>query len=199
MKIMLEAEAEDFLEENGFNVAKRAVVESKNELLKIAKKFGFPLVLKNAELLHKTEKDAVKLNVYESNLVKAYNELKAKKVLVHKQIDGNYFLVGVKKDPTFGHVIVFGLGGIYTELFNDVTIRVCPIDKKQAKDMLENIKFKKIYEFRNKKVNKQALVEALLKTNNLVKKYPNIVELDINPLIANQKEAIVADARIVFE
>ncbi len=196
---MLEAEAEDFLEKNGFNVAKRAVIKTKDELLKVAKKLGFPLVLKNAELLHKTERNAVKLNVHESNLLEAYQELKARKVLVHKQIDGNYFLIGIKKDPTFGHVIVFGLGGIYTELFKDITIRVYPIGKKQAKDMLEDIKFRKIYEFRNKKINKQALVEALLKTSNLIKKYPNIRELDINPMIANEKEAVIADARIVFE
>lgn len=199
MKVINEKEAEDFLEKKGFSVNKRGFATNLEKTKEIARKIGYPVVLKNIKLLHKSEKGGVKLQVNENNIENAFKELKSNEVLIHKQMSGKEFLLGIKKDPTFGHVIAFGLGGIYTEILKDVTFRVFPIEKKDAEKMVEEIKFKKYYDARNIKVNKGLIVKNILKLNDLIKNNKKIVELDINPLIVDETNAIVADARIVME
>ncbi|MDD5651468.1 MAG: acetate--CoA ligase family protein [Candidatus Nanoarchaeia archaeon] len=199
MKVMNEKEAEDFLEKKGFNINKRGFASDLNKTKEIAKKIGYPVVLKNIKLLHKSEKGGVKLQVNENNIDSAFKELKSNEILIHKQIEGKEFLLGIKKDPTFGYVIAFGLGGIYTEILKDVSFRIFPIEKKDAEKMVEELKFKKYYEARNIKVNKSLIIKNILKLNDLIKNNKKIVELDINPLIVNETSALVADARIVME
>ncbi len=199
MKILKEYEAEELLKKEGFNIVERDIAENKEQAIKKAEKIGYPVVLKNIELLHKSDKNGVRLNIYKENLEKNFKELKSKKVLIQKQEKGSEFLIGIKKDDVFGHVIMFGIGGIYTELLNDISLRVYPISKKDAKDMVDDIKYNKIFNFRNVKLNKKVIINNLLKINSLVKKYPKIKELDINPLILNEKEGVIADARIIFE
>ncbi|MFA5176182.1 MAG: acetate--CoA ligase family protein [Candidatus Nanoarchaeia archaeon] len=199
MKILKEDEAEDFLEKNGFKVVKRGFSKDYKSALDIATKIGFPVVLKNTNLLHKTEKSGVKLNVNKDDFEKTFKELKSNNILIQKQTSGVEFLMGIKKDNTFGHVITFGLGGIYTEVFKDVSFRVYPIKEEDAEEMINEIKFSKIFDARNVKVNKKNIIENILKLNNLIKKNSKITELDINPLIANDKEALIVDARIVMD
>ena len=111
-----------------------------------------------------------------------------------------FIITGLKKDPTFGHVIAFGVGGIFTEIIKDVVFRVCPISKKDAIEMIKEIKAYKILEGTRgeKPVNFYSLLRVLLALSELSKKYENIEELDINPLIVNEKNAKIVDARIVF-
>lgn len=199
MNILKEYESEEFLKKEGFDIAKREIVENLDNAIKVSNKLGYPVVLKNPNLLHKSESGGVKTNVYESVMEKKFKELKAEKVLVQEQVEGEEFLVGIKKDDIFGHVILFGIGGIYTEMLNDTSMRVFPIKKEDAEEMLEEIKFNKIFDYRNKKVNKKLIIEDLLRLNKLIKKHPNIKELDINPLFVNEKKSIVTDARIIFE
>lgn len=207
MKILTEFNAENFLEAEGFPIVPRILAKSKHEAYLAGKKLGFPVVLKvsSEELLHKSEKNAVKLNIDQFKFDKAYDELdkipiKKQGIVVQKFLNGKYVLLGLKKDPTFGHVIVAGLGGIYTEIIKDVSMRITPIKRQDAIDMLKELKSYKILEgFRGEKVNINLIVEELLKLSKLSEKYPNITELDINPLIANEHSARVVDARIVFE
>ena len=124
MLILKEHQAELFLKKEGFPVVESHLVRDAAQLIKYGKKLGFPVVLKNPDILHKTEKNAVKTNVYENNLDYEYDNLKAKNVLIQKQIKGHEFLVGVKKDNVFGHVIAFGIGGIFTEVLKEVSFRV---------------------------------------------------------------------------
>lgn len=199
MKILNEKEAEDFLEKKGFNVNKRGFATNLTKAVEIADKIGYPVVLKNIKLIHKTDKGGVKLNVEKKDLEQNFKELKSNEVLIHKQGHGKEFLLGIKKDPTFGHVIVFGIGGIYTEMLKDVSMRVFPIEKKDAINMMDEIKNKEYYDNRGLKVNKNLIINNILKLNELIKKNKNIQELDINPLMVDDKNVLVADARIVLE
>ena len=158
------------------------------------------------KILHKTDVGGVKLDI--RNLDEAKRSFKVLKkirgfegVLVQKFIPGKYVLVGLKKTKEFGHVIVFGLGGVFTEVISDVSFRVCPIKEKDAEEMINEIKGKQIlYGIRGgKRVNIKAIKQILLKISKLSSKYPKIKELDINPAIVSEKDATIVDARIIFE
>ena len=197
--VVKEKEAEDALEHVGFNVVQRMLVTSLGELETAAQKLSYPLVLKNVSLLHKSDGDAVKTNVTEETLLTSFKELRSKNVLVQKQISGVEFLLGIKKDPVFGHVAVCGLGGIFTEVFKDVSFRAIPLTKDDAHSMLSSLRASSIFDARGGKVNKGELVKSILLLNKLVETFPHLLELDINPLIINRDCATVADARMVFE
>jgi acyl-CoA synthetase (NDP forming) len=208
MKIFVEKEAEDFLEKNKFPVAKRVFIKKENEIEGAIKKLGYPLSMKvvGQNILHKTDVGGVKLDIRTLNEAKKnFKILKKIKgnsgVLIQKFIEGKYVLVGLKKTSEFGHVLVFGLGGVFTEIISDVSFRVCPVNEKDVSEMIEEIKGKQIlYGVRGgKRVNLKAIKQLLLKTCRLSSKYPNLKELDINPAVVNEKEAIIVDARAVFE
>ena len=198
MLILKEHQAELFLKKEGFPVVESHLVRDVAQLIKYGKKLGFPVVLKNPDILHKTEKNAVKTNVYENNLDYEYDNLKAKNVLIQKQIKGHEFLVGVKKDNVFGHVIAFGIGGIFTEVLKEVSFRVLPVNKKDAIDLIKENKAYDLLNARGKKIPTKKIENIILKISELAERHPNIIELDINPLIVNEREAKIVDARIVF-
>lgn len=199
MRILNEDKAEEFLEENGFPIVKRELVKSLEGALDSAEKIGYPIVLKNPKILHKTEKNAVKICTRD-NIKENYNSLNSKEVLVQKFVEGNEILIGLKKDPSFGHVIAFGLGGIFSEVLKDVSFRICPVKEKDIDEMIKEIKgYKILLGVRGQKaVNIDRIKEILKKISNLSEKYPEIIELDINPLIVG-KDAEIVDARIVME
>ena len=199
MLILKEHQAELFLKKEGFPVVESHLVKDKNHLFKHADKLGFPLVLKNPNILHKTEKNAVKINVYKNDLLKEYKSLNSEEVLMQKQIKGHEFLVGLKKDNVFGHVVAFGIGGIFTEVLKEVSFRVLPISKKDAIDLIKENKAYNLLNARGKNISTKGIERILLKISELVERHPNIIELDINPLIVNEKETKVVDARIVLE
>ncbi|MDP4012138.1 MAG: acetate--CoA ligase family protein, partial [Candidatus Nanoarchaeia archaeon] len=121
MKVFVEREAEDFLEENGFPVAKRAVAENAEKAKLYAKKLGYPITMKviSQSILHKSDVGGVKLDIRNPHEVeKAFFELKKLKgfkgVLMQSYKEGNFVLIGLKEDPVFGHALAFGTGGIYT-------------------------------------------------------------------------------------
>lgn len=204
--LLLGKEAEDFLAGNKINVVPRAVAKTESEVISKARKIGFPVVLKvsSKELIHKTEKGAVKVDIRnEAELRVAYKELKGIKsegFLIQKFIPGDWFLVGLKKDPSFGHVLAFGLGGIYTEALKDVSFRICPVSSHEVDSMVKETKaFKILSGARGKKYDISAVKSLLLNISKLSNKYPNILELDINPLIVNSKQAVVVDARVILD
>ncbi len=206
-KILSEKEAEDFLEKNSFPIAKRKLAKNINEVIKFSKEFGYPIALKlsSKQVLHKTDIGGVKLNLQEKDIKNAYNELmkiKVKKqgILVQKYSEGKQMIIGLKKDPTFGHVLAFGLGGIFTEILKDVSFRICPITEQDTESMIQEIKSYPILKgYRNTSANIKLIKQVLFKTSELTKKYPKIKELDINPLIVTEKQATIVDARIIFD
>lgn len=189
------------------------LVKKPEQLIKLSKKIGFPCVLKisAADIIHKSDIGGVKIGIKnEEELIKAYDEIirnaKKKKaklegVLIQKMEQGKEVIIGMKNDSQFGPVIMFGLGGVFVEVLKDVSFRIAPVDKKQALDMIKEIKGYKILEgIRGEKaVNIGALVNIIVKTSDMVLKNKKIKELDFNPVIINEKKATIVDARIIFE
>lgn len=173
-------------------------------------KIKAPLVMKilSSDAIHKTEFGGVSIVHRSEEIESSFNDLilnaknhklKLKGILIQKYIEGQQLIIGLKKDPTFGNVILFGLGGIFTELLNDVSIRKCPITKEEAQSMIEELKSKKLFEgFRNIRLNTERLKEDLVEISKIPQKHKDIVELDINPYILNDKKGVAVDARIVL-
>ena len=119
--------------------------------------------------------------------------------MVQKFVEGENLIIGIKKDEVFNHVILFGVGGIFTEIIDDISIRKCPINKHDAKEMIDELRARKIfYGFRGKKLNVELLKRILIKVSEIPNKHKDIEELDINPFILNEKDGKVVDARITF-
>jgi len=170
-----------------------------------------PLVLKiiSQQAIHKTEFGGVRIVNHKDEVFSAFedilavakkNKLKIEGILVQEFIEGQQLIIGIKKDSVFGHVIAFGLGGIFTELLKDVSIRKCPISIADAQEMIDELKSSKLFHgFRNIKLNTQLLKETLVTISKLPQKHKDIKELDINPFILNAKEGKAVDVRVVLE
>lgn len=188
---------------------------SKKEALNFAKKIGYPVVLKvySPEILHKTDIGGIKLDIRNENeLKKAFSEIltnvkkkKPKKkiegILVQEQISGKEVAVGMKRDLTFGPVLMFGLGGIFVEVFKDVTLRIAPIERKEVFEMIKGIKgFEILKGFRGEKpVNIEKIAQIIVKVSRLSLEKENIKEIDLNPIIVNEKQAWVVDVSFLIE
>jgi len=191
---------------------KRYIPVSKNQLVKSIEeiKIKTPLVLKiiSKDALHKTEINGVRIiksnQELKSNfkdLIKTANKkkIKLKGIMVQEFYKGEQLIIGIKKDPVFNHVILFGLGGIFTEVLDDISIRKCPISLQDAQEMIFGLKAKKIFEgFRGKKLNTTLLKKVLVEVSKIPINNKKITELDINPFILNGKSGKVVDSRIIF-
>ncbi len=211
MKIYTEKDAEDFLKKY-LPVARSILTKKQDAANRFAKSIGYPVVLKiiSKQALHKTEIGGVKIAKDEKELEEGFDALmkisKTKKIkidgiLVQEFVQGQETIIGIKKDDAFGHVLLFGTGGILVEVIKDVSFRVCPITESDAESMINELKGKKLLEgYRGKKpANKAFLKKILVKVSLIPKKHKNIQEMDINPFIINEKTGKIADARIVFE
>ena len=208
--VYTEFETEKFLSKY-VKVAKRELVKTFKECESQSRKVGFPLVLKiiSKDALHKSDIGGVVIVKNRLELEDSYNSLvkivKKKKmklegIMVQEFVDGNYVLIGLKKDAVFGHAIALGAGGIYTEYLKDVTFRVCPISMKDASDMVNDLKLKDLLlGARGKSGNVDLLKKALVAVSKIPGKYPAIKELDINPFVLGPKVGKVVDARMVLE
>lgn len=197
-----------FLEKYKIPVAKYGFARNENQAIEISKKFGFPLVIKavSKKIVHKTDVGALVLNIKnENDLVRAFKRMKKKfrkidGILVQAMINGREIIIGGKKDPQFNHVIMFGLGGIFVEIFGDVSFRVVPVDENDVQQMLEETKgYKTLIGYRGKRYDINSVKQILLKVSKMLEKNPKIKELDINPLIVLSKGAFAVDARIILD
>jgi len=162
----------------------------------------FPLVLKivSSKHVHKTEVKGVQIVKSQNELEKAFKSLKKKssEILVQDFVDGSELIIGIKQDSSFGHVVMFGIGGVFVELLKDVSFRVCPVSEKDVESMINDLQAKDLlFGFRDKKpVSLNLLKKIIVKVSKIPEKYPNLKELDINPLIINDKKAFAVDARL---
>ncbi|MBI4146234.1 acetate--CoA ligase family protein [Candidatus Woesearchaeota archaeon] len=184
-------------------IAKFEVATNLKQAERFAKRLGFPVVLKavSAKVVHKTEAGGVVIarDAAEARSAAA-RLLKLGKVLVQEHSSGVEMFLGIKRDPSFGHVLLAGVGGIFVEVYKDVSFRVCPISRKDAESMLAELKGSRLLEgVRGQKpVNRKALLDSMVELSKLPDKMPDIEELDVNPLFANDKEVLAVDARIVL-
>ncbi|MBI4045039.1 MAG: acetate--CoA ligase family protein [Candidatus Diapherotrites archaeon] len=179
---------------------------TESEALKAAAKTGYPLALKviSSSITHKTEKGGVKINLRnEEELEKAFMELAALEefegALVQPMASGTEIIIGGKVDDQFGPTILFGLGGIFVEVLKDYSLRICPITRSDAREMIHEIRgFTVLAGARGKPAaNLKEIENALLNTSRLLMKEKQVRELDFNPLMVNEKEAVCVDARII--
>jgi acetyltransferase len=195
-----DAEARDVLEAYGVPLPKAGLAATADEAVQLAESIGYPVVMKIAspDILHKSDIGGIKLNITSASEVRDAFDLltyRGRRYMPDATIwgcqvqqmvkGGREVIIGVNRDPQFGPLIMFGLGGIYVEALKDVTFRVAPIDRRAATEMLGEIRaYKLLRGVRGEKPSDQkAIVETLLRISQLVTDFPEIVELDINPLM----------------
>jgi 3-hydroxypropionyl-CoA synthetase (ADP-forming) len=212
-KVITEELAKKILTEYGVKVPKYALVKSADEAEKKAREVGFPLVAKivSPQILHKTDVNGVKVGLNSEAAVKeTFNDMhgrlskqyNVKGVLLEKMAaPGAELIMGLQNDPQFGPIIMVGIGGIYTEVFKDVTFRVLPITKEDAVSMMEDLKGKQILKgFRGAPpVSMDVLANALVSIGNLgTDMAPYYESIDFNPVIFYEKDYVVVDAKILL-
>ncbi len=200
-------EAEKILKKRAFPIAESQFITEKT--VSSIKKFPLYLKIISDQAIHKSNIHGVRLCTDAASLQKQYEQLiaiaKKRKlrlqgILAQEIVPGTEIIIGIKKDPVFSHVIMLGIGGTLVELIKDVTFRMCPITKKDALSMIHDLKYKQLlFGYRNSKpVNIDLLTSMLIKVSKLPTKYRNLEELDINPLVINEKTAKIVDARMAF-
>ncbi|HZK18511.1 MAG TPA: acetate--CoA ligase family protein, partial [Clostridia bacterium] len=199
-KSLSESEGKKMLASCGIPVVADRTAATADEATVIAREIGYPLVLKvdSPDIIHKTEAGGVKLNLQSPEEVRdAYKEImeKAKDYNPNARIEGVSVqemapagvevIVGGKRDPVFGPTVLFGLGGVFVEVMRDVALRVAPLSKDDAADMIREIKGYKILEGvrGNPPADIGAIQDVILKVSTLLQNYPEISEIDINPLL----------------
>jgi acetyl coenzyme A synthetase (ADP forming)-like protein len=196
----------------GLRVPRSAVVSSSKEAVQVASDFGGPVVLKviSASALHKSDVGGVVLGVLGDSQVKeAYKKVTnavedADGVLIQEFVEGGHeILVGMTQDPNFGPLVVFGLGGLYVELLQDVAFRIHPLTDVDAGEMIGEIKGSKLLEgYRNQpKGDVAAVKDALLRVSSLISAVPELLEMDLNPVKVLEPGGgvVVVDARMKIQ
>jgi len=210
-------EARDILSAYGLRIPRSELAETPEDAVKFAADIGFPVVLKIAspDILHKTDVGGVKVGLNSASDVRDAFELmvyRAQKYvqgariwgcLVQEMVPGGLeVLVGMNRDPQFGPLVTFALGGIYVEILKDATFRIAPFSKDEAETMLGEIRARALLDgVRGEPArDKEAVVDTLLRIGQLVQDFPEIVELDINPLMVFEdgQGALAIDMRLVL-
>jgi acetyltransferase len=211
-------EARAIMTAYGLKIPQSQVAATADEAVQTAVKIGYPVVLKIAspDILHKTDVGGVKVNLRNATEVRDAFDLmvyRAQRYLPEARIlgclvqemappGGLEVLVGMNRDPQFGPLVTFGLGGIYVEILKDVTFRISPFSPLEAEEMLGEIRASALLEgVRGQPpVDKQAIVDVLLRVSQLVQDFPEIVEMDINPLMVYHQDqgAVSIDMRLVL-
>jgi len=214
--ILTEIEAKQILKEAGINCTDTQLAATRQEAVALSEKMGYPVVLKisSVDITHKSDAGGVKVNLKDrASVEKAYDEIMASCKAKYPKADiegiavqgmaksGTEIIIGMTKDPSFGPVLMFGLGGIFVEVLKDVAFRIVPLEKNDASEMINEIKGKKLLQgYRGQDPADIAILEdMLLKLSALVDKTESIAEIDMNPVFAYKQGAVVVDARIILE
>ncbi len=209
-KSLSEYESKLLLAEYGIPITREGIVTTAEDAVKKAAEIGYPVVLKGSgeSISHKTELNLISLNLKnEADVRQAFKELtaspraKVKEILVQQMIKGDRELMaGLTRDSQFGPCVMFGLGGIFTEILEDVAFRVAPLTRWDAMDMMNEIRGKKILDaFRGKPaVNREALADILLSLGQIGLDHEQVQEIDINPLKFMDGKPVAVDALVVL-
>jgi len=212
---LLETEAKELLREYKIPVPDFKLIKNEEEISKIREAIGYPIVMKivSPDIIHKTDAGGVKLNIKDETEARlAYQEIisRAKKynkgarisgVIVYPMIpQGTEIIIGMMKDPHFGPVAMFGLGGIFVEILKDISFRIIPTEERDAREMITEIKGYEILKGArgNPPRDIQAIEEVLMKISKLTMENPEINEIDLNPIFVFEKGLQVVDARMIL-
>lgn len=204
---LAENEVKDVLQSFDIPTTKYAVVSKEEELGQLDLSFPVALKVCSREILHKTDVGGVRLNIQdEKELHNVFKEFRKKfpeeKFLVDQMEEkGVEMIIGLVQDPTFGLTIMAGIGGIFTELYKDVSFRVVGIDRYDAEQMIEELKGKKLLEgFRNMKADKELFISLLLKVSKLGEELMDrLDQMDLNPVFVYEDRVCVVDAKLIVK
>jgi acyl-CoA synthetase (NDP forming) len=213
--VLTEIEAKEILGEIGINCTETKLAATKEEAVALSEKIGYPIVLKisSVDITHKSDAGGVKVNLKnQEEMEKAYDEIMTSCRAACPDADiegiavqgmakiGTEIIMGMIKDPSFGPVVMFGLGGVLVEILKDVSFRIVPIEKNDAVEMINEIQGKKMLEgYRGQDpADLPYLQDMLVKLSDFVDKVPGIEEIDMNPVFAYKEGAAVVDARIIL-
>ncbi len=187
--------------------SKTELLTSEKEALKKADQLGYPLTLKvfSPNVYHRTEKELVRNNLKEKEeFKKAFLSLKKKTplkgvLLLQKKEKGIELMAGMKRDPVFGPVIVFGLGGVFVEVLKDISFALSPLSRRDAKKAIKSIKgYRVLRGYRNNPpVNLNKLGDFLVKISKLAEENPEIKEIDFNPVFAQGERIKAVDFKLI--
>ncbi|MCX6023227.1 MAG: acetate--CoA ligase family protein [Chloroflexi bacterium] len=214
--LLTEVESKEALAAAGISTTTTKLATTSDEAVALANQFGYPVVLKisSTDITHKSDVGGVKLNLKSAeevaaaftdmlSAVKASNPTASiEGVAVQNQArPGTEVILGMTKDPQFGPVLMFGLGGIMVEVLKDVSFRIVPLARRDAAQMVREIKAFPVLEgFRSMEpADLGALEDMLMKLSDFADSHPEIKELDLNPVFAYKDGAIAVDARIILE
>ena len=212
---LLEPESKELIAAFGITTARHTVTASVKEAIQAATSIGYPIVLKivSPDISHKTDVGGVKVGIKDAEGVKAAYEEIMKNVNIKKpdaRIEGilveematpsTEVIIGGLRDPQFGPAVMFGLGGIFVEIYKDVSFRIAPLEEYDAIDMIHEIKGSKILKgFRNtESLDITSVAQTILKVSNIMVSIEEIKEIDLNPVLVYPKGVKAVDARIIL-
>ena len=194
------------LESAGIPTVPEFVSAEKKEIIKFAEKCGYPVVAKVVGPVHKSDVGGVALNIRSKEVLAAefdrmMNIPDATAVMVQKMIKGTELFIGAKYEPRFGHVVLCGLGGIFVEVLKDVSSGLAPLSYAEAESMIKSLRGYKILKGTRGQqgINRRRYAEIIVRLSTLLRFATEIKEMDINPLLADEKDVIAVDARILVE
>ncbi len=215
---LLEHEAYEFLEAYELPVPKFSLAASEEEAVSAAERIGYPVVLKivSPDIVHKSDVGGVKVNISSEEEVRKWfgtimlnvksraPTARVTGILVQEMVPQDLeVIVGSTRDPLFGPVVMFGLGGIFVEVLRDVSLRITPITEYDAEEMLREIKSASILRgYRGAPPrDRRAIVDIILKVGKLMEEVPEVTDVDLNPIMVfpEGKGAKIADARILLK
>ena len=192
-------------------VTREKLVDDVKDLVSATEEIGLPLVLKgcSSDLAHKTEKGLIRVDIRNEREARAaFDEIMGamegqdKAVLVQEMVKGpRELVVGLTRDPQFGPCVMFGLGGIFTEILKDISFRVAPLEKRDALEMMQEIKGHKILEAIRgmEAADLDMLAQILINVGQIGMEHENVKEIDINPVIISGSRPVAVDALVVLE
>lgn len=210
-KLLLGVDALSFLEGEGLRVLESVLAREEDEAAGAAEKMGFPVALKicSPDVIHKTETGGIRVLLKSegevrrafAEIVKSFRanhpEKRVQGAIVQRMGRGFELIVGTRRDEQFGPVVMFGLGGIFAEAIRDVSFRLVPIESRDAREMIEELKsYSALKNPRSGTVDISSIEDFLLRVSNLMEKHGEIQEMDLNPVFVEGCDIEICDARI---
>jgi acyl-CoA synthetase (NDP forming) len=214
--LLSEVESKQLLEEAGIPVVTTRLATSREESVRIAEEIGLPAVLKviSPDVTHKSDVGGVKVGLETADQVRsAYDSIMSSTraaaptasiegVSVQSMAEpGVEVIVGATRDPQFGHVVMFGLGGVLVEMLRDVSMRLVPVEQRDARAMIREIKGLPLLQGYRQypPCDLDSLEEVILGLSRFLEEHPEVRELDLNPVLCYPKGLVAVDARVVLE